>query len=168
MTDIKAFVAWACETAYCSARQLQVIVLIYGEGYSQSAAAAAMGLTVSKAGEYAREGIRRLQVAEWDSHELDCWQRVLDAATKAHGDEPLIEHARGLLEAVRNSQDPTPRTLQYDENARPVAHRSPLVDLDDAVRICRNLEASRKMAVTNPRDRDHNRVAPLSLMAGAS
>jgi hypothetical protein len=162
MSDLKAFVAWACRVAGCSERQIELVVMIYGEGYTQGAAAAAMGLTVSKAGEYAREGIRRLQVSEWDDHELLQWDRVIDAAQAAHGEESLIEHARGLLDAVRNSQDPTPRTIDYDSNGRPIGGRSPLVDLDAAVRICRDLEAVRKKPATKFRGWDHNAVAALA------
>lgn len=164
MNDLKAFVAWACRVAGCSQRQIDIIVLIYGEGYSQGAAAAAMKLTVSEAGRYAREGVRRLQVSEWDDHELLQWERVLDMAKAAHGDEPLIEHARGLLDAVRNSQDPTPRSYDYDENARPVAQRSPLVDLDDALTICRDLAAIRKNPATNRGRSHHNAVAALAFV----
>ncbi len=134
--DFRSFLVWACARARVPKRPTEAIVLILAEGYSPPAAGAAMQprATTDKAGEYYRRAVARLAECHWEPHELLLFEQAVE---EAEMEETQRQHARALLEACRNSQDPTPRTRVYDSLGRPVGAHEPLVDLQDAERIVR-------------------------------
>jgi hypothetical protein len=135
MIDVREFLVWACGVSKLSPRQTEAVVLVLAEGYRPAATAAHMGVSTNTACCYYREGAEKLAVQEWQSHELELFERMVEATTD---DETAMGHAIALLAAVRNSQDPTPRPAEYDSNGRRVASRDPLVDVEDVLRIGRN------------------------------
>lgn len=140
--DPRQFLVWALTVSgvtregkplSCPARAL---ILACIDGYSNVAIGREMEITADRAGHYVRESIQKLAAQEWEPFEVEMFH---DMARKATEGETIHEHFRVLLEAIRNSQDATPRTVEYDVNGRAIGGRSPLVDVDTAIVACEGI-----------------------------
>ncbi len=119
-------------------RQRHAVVLFLAEGYSHAAIGAEMSLSSHQAAKLVRQALKTLAVQEWDPVEVDCFERMASGVSE---DESPRQHFSALLEAIRNSQDATPRPATYDSNGRRVASRDPLVDVETAMRACSGIQA---------------------------
>jgi hypothetical protein len=139
MIDARSFLVWACFVAGISkkreepSRPAQATVLFLAEGYTTGAIAREMQITAHQAARYVRESLATLAAQEWDDVEIQTFELM---AEQVSAEESPRQHFAALLDALRNSQDPTPRTVEYDALGRPVGGRSPLVDVDRAMSAC--------------------------------
>ncbi len=144
MIEPRSFLVWACFVSGLSkkreepSRPAQATVLFLVDGYSNAAIAREMQITAHQAARYVRESLAVLAAQEWTEVEADLFERMAARITE---EESARDHFQVLLEAIRNSQDPTPRTVEYDANGRPIGGRSPLVDVDRAMSACVGIES---------------------------
>lgn len=144
MIDPRGFLVWAMKVSGITpdkpdaalSRPAQATVLLLVDGYSTTVIAREMNISAHQVAQYVRETVSTLSAQEWTQDETALFEHV---AQKLKGEETVYDHFAALLDAIRNSQDPTPRTIEYDANGRAIGGRSPLVDVDIARAACRGI-----------------------------
>ena len=130
--DFREFLEWACKQAKCYPTEAKALELAAIDGYANVAIAEEMKIALYSAQAYTYRALQKLAVQEWGEWEVSQFEGLVSAIRR--GSDVEVE-ARETLDAIRNSQDPTPRPCEYDDNGRPVARRDPQVSIGQMILI---------------------------------
>lgn len=123
-------------------RTPRLLHLLWVEGHTIRAAAAEVGLRPVRAQAIEGRTLRRIarRRGEAPPDERRLWDLYLMPEAETPAPEPTeteYAHARHLLQAQANRQQPSDRSPVMDENGRRVGGRGPLVSVEQAVRLFR-------------------------------
>jgi hypothetical protein len=138
---------WICRECGFKLRTRRLLALVYLEGYTEDAAAEELGMKRLSAMKLFRRVQRKMRLKREKASDGDraLWEYHLDGGdTEPRQEETERDHARHLLTAQANKQQPRDSAPEMDENGRPIGGRSPLVSVDEAVGLCRQVGSGRR------------------------